>query len=85
MRKWIYQKQLSVSRPSLLCLILGTYTVLCQLSMILLYASTTPDTVSTDVLRHIIIPWLEYPLMSLALVIGGAALLNYAERSGQTK
>ncbi len=70
----------TVSRPSYLLLLFGTYAVLCQLTFILLSVRTAPETVSLDVLRHRVIPWLEYPLMSLTLIFGGGALLEWVQK-----
>ena len=64
-------------RPALLLLHFGTYAVLCQLTGILLLVCLSPDTVSTEVLRHTVTPYLEYPLMSLALILGGSLLLDW--------
>ncbi len=70
----------AINRLSYRLLFLGTYAVLCQLTLILLYVCVMPDDISHDVLRHTVLPWLEYPLMSLALILGGATLLNWVER-----
>ena len=78
-KKFVFGR-FSVSRPSLLCLTFGTYAVLCQVSMILLFALAVPENVASDVLRHWILPWLEYPLMSLALLLGGALLIDYVQK-----
>ena len=67
-------------RLSSLLLLFGTYAVLCQTVMILLFVCTAPSSLSLDVVRHTVIPWLEYPLMSLVLLFGGAVLIRYTEQ-----
>ncbi len=79
----MYKRKKSPKRTihfSSLCTLFGTYAVLCQIVFILLYVCTAPKSLSTDVLRHTVLPWLEYPLTSLALVFGGACLLDVAQR-----
>ena len=81
MKKTSTPHGIRIGRLSFLCLLFGTYAVLCQITMIFLYAITIPITVSTDVICHTVLPWLEYPLMSLFLILVGATLLNYTENS----
>ena len=67
-------------RISRLLLSFGTYAVLCQITFIFLYVRTAPDSLSPDVLRHTVLPWLEYPLTALVLVLGGALLLDWVQQ-----
>ena len=53
----------------------GAYAVLCQLTLILLTVMHQAAALSAPVLRHTYLPWLEYPLASLTLLIGGSLLL----------
>ncbi|MBE6546730.1 MAG: hypothetical protein E7668_04745 [Ruminococcaceae bacterium] len=66
----------SLGRNALLCLTYGLYAILCQLCLILLHALQADPTVSADVLRHVFLPYLEYPLMSLTVLLGGTVLLE---------
>ena len=67
-----------ISRYSRLCTVYGFFAVLCQSVMILLCVICEDANVSREVLRHTYLPYLEYPLMSLTLIIGGALLLDWA-------
>ena len=64
------------SHPAKLCLIYGLYAILCQLSFILLHALYVAPYISSDVLRHWFVPYLEYPLMSITLILVGSVLLE---------
>ncbi len=63
---------------ALLCLTYGLYAVLCQLSLIYLHAVHIKPIVSADVLRHVFLPYLEYPLMSITVLFIGALLFEIA-------
>ena len=58
-------------------LVYGFFAILCQLVFIFLFLILQPPHISLSVLRHFYAPWLEYPLVSLALTIGGAVLFTY--------
>ena len=70
----------SVSTPSQLILLFGLFSVLSQLAFLLLWALIEAPTVSADVLAHTFVPLLEYPLMSLTLLLGGTLLIEYILR-----
>ncbi len=69
-----------VSIPSRLCLVFGLFAILCQLCFLYLWISIESPTVSADVLAHTFAPLLEYPLMSLTLLLGGTLLIEYILR-----
>ena len=66
-------------------LIYGFFAILCQLGSIFLFLVLQPSTVSDSVLRHLYAPWLEYPLVSLALTVGGAVLFTYLEQNDEKR
>ena len=53
----------------------GIYAVLCQLTFILLTVQIQTQPPATPLLYRTYLPWLEYPLASLTLLIGGSFLL----------
>ncbi|MBE6667216.1 MAG: hypothetical protein E7607_02765 [Ruminococcaceae bacterium] len=60
------------------CLLLfGIFTVLCQLVMILLHIDFVHPTASPSVLLHTYANFIQFPLASLALTVGGALLIDY--------
>ena len=63
-------------RPSQLCLIYGSYAVLCHLVLIVLHILFYQQGTSGSVLGHLFAPWVEHSLMSLVLVIGGTAAFD---------
>lgn len=68
----------TLGRHTVLCLTYGMYAVLCQLALIYLHAVHITPHVSADVLRHIFLPYLEYPLMSITVLFVGALLFEIA-------
>ena len=58
-------------------IIYGSFAVLCQLIFITLSANITLLSHSAELVRYIHLPYLEYPLVSFALIIGGGALIDY--------
>ena len=62
---------------SLRFFIYGLFTVLCQVIFLALSVSLALSHHSIEFVKYIYIPYLEYPLSSLTLVIGGALLLDY--------
>ncbi|MBR2293154.1 MAG: hypothetical protein IKA44_02445 [Clostridia bacterium] len=80
MKKRQQKSQYSVSIPSRLCLVFGLFAILCQLCFLYLWISIESPTVSADVLAHTFAPLLEYPLMSLTLLLGGTLLIEYILR-----
>ena len=69
-----------LSRSSLLLLTYGVFSVLIQLCMILLYIESKVSLLSPSLLCHHYGPWLEYPLASLALTLGGAYFLHWIQK-----
>ena len=63
------------TRMTTLFLTHGIYAVLCQLTFILLTVQIQAQTLATPLLYRTYLPWLEYPLASLTLLIGGSLLL----------
>ena len=57
--------------------IYGFFTVLCQLSFLYLSANIFLSENSPQMLRYIYIPYLEYPLACVAIIIGGALLVDW--------
>ena len=54
----------------------GLYAVLCQSALLFTFVSFFAPSLPPDVLLHRYAPFLEYPLMSLLLVLGGALLIQ---------
>lgn len=67
-----------ISRYAKLCLHYGIFAVLSQCVMILLCVLCEDESVATELLRYRYLPYLEYPLMSLALLVGGSLLIDWA-------
>lgn len=65
------------SPPARLLLHYGSFAVLCQSALLLLWIRSTDPSVTAEVLRHRFLPLLEYPLMSIALLLGGALLIDW--------
>lgn len=55
----------------------GLFSVFSQLVFIILNVNIMLGQTSSEVVTYINLPYLEYPLASLALVIGGALLFDY--------
>lgn len=62
--------------PAQIFLIYGSYAVVCHLVFIALHILLSRQGTSNAVLGHLFAPWLEHSLMSMVLVIGGAAALD---------
>ena len=56
----------------------GIYAALCQLVLLSLWVLVSDPSVSPDVIAHRFIPLLEYPIMSVTLLLSGALLIDYA-------
>ncbi len=69
-----------ISKLSLSIMIYGFFAVLCQLFLILLQVLAEDPSVSHGVLTHRYLPYLEYPLMSVTLLLCGAYLLEYIQQ-----
>ena len=65
------------SKYSLYLLIFGCFAALCQLLFIILHMDISHPTASPSVLLHTYAHFIEYPLASLSLSIGGALLIDY--------
>ena len=59
-------------------LLFGIFAVLCQLVLIILHMNFFHPTASPSVLLHTYAHFLQYPLASLTLSIGGALLIDYS-------
>ena len=55
----------------------GLFAVLCQVVFLALSIILALSSHSHEFVKYIYAPYLEYPLSSLALVFGGALLLDY--------
>lgn len=64
-------------------LIYSFFAIFCQLVSIFLFLSLKVAFMPYSVLRHFYAPWLEYPLLSLSLTIGGAVLFTYLEKHNE--
>ena len=73
---FLYRYARTISPPSKQLLIYGFFAVLCQLTFLYLFCLDTSVGTSADVLRHVYIPLLEYPFLSLLLLIGGTRLID---------
>lgn len=69
--------KIPISKPAKLLLHYGFFAVLCQSVMILFCILCEDSSVSDEVLRYRYVPYLEYPLMSLSILIGGALLIDW--------
>ena len=58
-------------------MIYGAFTVFCQLVFIVLNINIRLLYDSPALVRYIYVPWLEYPILSLALILAGACLFDY--------
>ena len=65
------------SKYSLYMMVFGVFSVLCQLLFIVLHIDISHPTASPSVLLHAYANYIEYPLASLSLSIGGALLIDY--------
>ncbi len=59
-------------------LIYGSYAILCQLSFLFLLVGTQSERLNSDILYHRYFPFLEYPLSSILILLGGVLLLKIA-------
>lgn len=60
--------------------IIGLFSVLCQLCFLLLLVRIEAETLHADILYHRYFPYLEYPLTSLILLLGGVLLFRLSVR-----
>ncbi len=58
-------------------LLYGFFAVLCQLVFMILNINLLLASHSIEFVRYTYIPYLEFPLVSVALIIGGAFLVDY--------
>lgn len=65
-----------ISPPSGLILIYGFFAVFCQVTFLYLFCAEAAPSTSADVLRHVYIPLLEYPFLSILLLFGGTRLID---------
>jgi|GEM_PF-6769995 len=70
-----------ISRPSLLLLRYGLFAVLAQLSLMLVYIDTLAVTLPPDLLSYYFAPWLEYPLTTIAILLGGAYFIDWIQKN----
>lgn len=65
------------SLPARLLLHYGLFAILCQCALLLLNCLCCDPSISPEVLRHRVLPLLEYPLMSLTLLLSGSLLIDW--------
>lgn len=57
--------------------IYGFFSVLCQLAFLYLSADIFLSENSRTMLEYIYVPYIEYPILSIAIIIGGGLLIDY--------
>ena len=67
---------LSALITTFLSVVLGLFSVLCQLCFLLLMIEIESLTLTGDILFHRYFSYVEYPLTSLILLLGGALLFR---------
>ena len=72
---------MQISRPAYLLLLHGLFAVICQMAFLYLYINLQAELLPRALLSHLFAPWLEYPLCSLALLFGGAYLLEWVQKN----
>ena len=70
-----------ISRSSFLLLRHGLFSVLAQLSLIFVYIDSLSATLPPSLLSHRFAPWLEYPLTTIALLLGGAYFIEWIQKN----
>ena len=55
----------------------GLFAVLCQLIFMMLSIDLSLASHSMELVRYTYVPYLEYPIVSVTLIIGGAFLIDY--------
>ncbi len=55
----------------------GSFAILCQLVFMALHISILLGSHSMGFVSYTYIPYFEYPILSLALIFGGAWLIDY--------
>ncbi len=78
-------KQLSIPYSPLAqkCLIYGFFAVICNLTFIFFLAFN--DSAPSYILVHKFAHMLEYPIMTVAILMGGALILDYIEKEKEDK
>lgn len=72
------KKKTSIPCPvSKQILLYGFFAVFCQLVFMVLNINLLLTSHSMDFVRYTYIPYLEYPIVSVALIIGGAFIVDY--------
>lgn len=72
---------MQISRPSFLLLRHGLFSVLVQLSLMLVYIDFFVGTLPPSLLAYRFAPWLEYPLTTIALLFGGAYWIERIQKN----
>ena len=65
------------------CLIYGFFAVICNLTFIFFLAFN--DSAPPYILVHKFAHLLEYPIMTVAILVGGALILDYIEKENENK
>ena len=55
----------------------GLFAVLCQLSILFIWIESMSSSLSGDILYHRYASYLEYPLASILLLLGGSLFITY--------
>ena len=76
-----YEVFMQISRSSRLLLRYGLFAVLSQLSLMLVYIDVASATFPPSLLSYRFAPWLEYPLTTIALLLGGAYLIEWIQKN----
>lgn len=64
-------------RLSLIFMIYGSFAVFSQLIFMILHINILMSSHNFEMVKYICVPYLEYPLISIVLVLGGALLFDY--------
>ena len=70
-------RSFSLRHAEALLLIYGLFSVLCQLSLLLLFTLDSFDLPLCLVTKKQLLDYLEYPMMSTVLILGGGLLFRY--------
>ncbi len=70
-----------MNKYAFLLLIYGLFAVLCQVAFLFVWVESKSILLTADILSHRYASFLEYPLMSILLLFGGALLFQHALQS----
>ena len=72
---------MQISRPSFLLLRYGLFSVLAQLALIFVYIDFFSATFPPSLLAYRFLPWIEYPLTTIALLVIGAYWIEWIQKN----